>query len=184
MAYSNYDNLESVVRGCIRMDDKAQELLYKKYFGYALTVALLYSTDRNDAIEVVDDSFLKVFSEIKKFDISQPFKGWLRKIVINTAIDKFRKKNRRIDFKETDSVAIQDTAPGPISCLTAQDIMKLLNCLPHTYKTVFCLYDIEGYSHDEIAAKLKIPASSSRVYLTRARKQMRELYNKHINDTT
>lgn len=166
------------------MDDKAQELLYKKYFGYALTVALLYSTDRNDAIEVVDDSFLKVFSEIKKFDISQPFKGWLRKIVINTAIDKFRKKNRSIDFKETDSVAIQDTAPGPISCLTAQDIMMLLNCLPHTYKTVFCLYDIEGYSHDEIAAKLKISASSSRVYLTRARKQMQELYNKHINDTT
>jgi len=182
VADRNYDNLFSIIGGCIRKDEKAQEILYKQYFGYAMSVALLYSSNRNDAIEIVNDSFLKVFSEVKSFDISKPFKGWLRRIVINTAIDKFRKSSRTAGFRDVDQISAPDPAPGVISNLTARDIISLLNTLPHIYKTVFCLFDIEGYSHEEIAGKLKIPESTSRVYLIRARKKMRDLYNKHIDD--
>lgn len=182
MADRNYDNLFSIIGGCIRKDGKAQEILYKQYFGYAMSVALLYSSNRNDAIEIVNDSFMKVFSELKSFDTSRPFKGWLRRIVINTAIDKFRKSSRTAGFRDVDQITAPDPAPGVISNLTARDIISLLNTLPHIYKTVFCLFDIEGYSHEEIAGKLKIPESTSRVYLIRARKKMRDLYNKHIDD--
>ena len=182
MADRNYDNLFSIIGGCIRKDGKAQEILYKQYFGYAMSVALLYSSNRNDAIEIVNDSFMKVFSELKSFDTSRPFKGWLRRIVINTAIDKFRKSSRTAGFRDVDQISAPDPAPGVISNLTARDIISLLNTLPHIYKTVFCLFDIEGYSHEEIAGKLKIPESTSRVYLIRARKKMRDLYNKHIDD--
>ncbi len=182
MADRNYDNLFSIIGGCIRKDEKAQEVLYKQYFGYAMSVALLYSSNRNDAIEIVNDSFMKVFSELKSYDISRPFKGWLRRIVINTAIDKFRKSARTAGFRDVDQISAPDPAPGVISNLTARDIISLLNTLPHIYKTVFCLFDIEGYSHEEIAGKLKIPESTSRVYLIRARKKMRDLYNKHIDE--
>ncbi|MHC1779123.1 MAG: RNA polymerase sigma factor [Bacteroidales bacterium] len=182
MADRNYDNLFSIIGGCIRKDGKAQEILYKQYFGYAMSVALLYSSNRNDAIEIVNDSFMKVFSELKSFDTSRPFKGWLRRIVINTAIDKFRKSARTAGFRDVDQISAPDPAPGVISNLTARDIISLLNTLPHIYKTVFCLFDIEGYSHEEIAGKLKIPESTSRVYLIRARKKMKDLYNKHIDE--
>ena len=139
-------------------------------------VALIYNHQRNDALEVVNDSFVKVFSKIGKYDTSKPFQGWLRKIVINTSIDQLRKKNKNYRFEEPDKYAIPDESPSIIGQLAAQDIIVLLNQLPHFHKTVFCLYEIEGYSHEEIAEQLGIPVSSSRVYLTRAKKQLRELF--------
>ncbi len=180
MAESDYDNIE-IIQGCIRRDDKSREKLYKKFFGYALSVALLYNNYRNDALEVVDDSFLKVFSEIDRFDSSQPFKGWLRRIVINTSIDKFRKENRKKFYNETEPLDTQSDSPGIISNLTAKDIMSLLGFLPRIHKTVFCLYEIEGYSHEEISRQLKIPESSSRVYLARSKKRLRELFQLYFN---
>jgi RNA polymerase sigma factor (sigma-70 family) len=165
-----------IIQGCIRKSEKSQELLYKKFFGYALSIALIYNSQRNDALEVVDDSFVKVFTEIEKFDESQSFKGWLRKIVINTSIDLFRKNHKKNLFVEAEAQYIQDETPNIISHLTAQDIIELLNRLPHVHKIVFSLYEIEGFSHEEIAQQLYISESSSRVYLTRAKKQLRELF--------
>ena len=151
-------------------------MLYKKFFGYALSVALIYNHQRNDAIEVVDDSFVKVFSEIGKFDTSQSFKGWLRKIVINTSIDRLRKNHRKHIFMETGTYHVPDETSNIISDLTAQEIIGLLNRLPDILKIVFSLYEVEGYSHKEIAEQLNIPVSSSRVYLTRAKRKLRELF--------
>ncbi|OFY41781.1 MAG: hypothetical protein A2X18_09980 [Bacteroidetes bacterium GWF2_40_14] len=180
--------MEVIIQGCIRKSIKHQELLYKKYFGYALSIAMLYNSQRNDAIETVDDSFLKVFSEIERLDTKQSFKGWLRKIVINTSIDKFRKKTREMplierealpDIHESHGANIEQ--PEIISRLTAQEIIEMLNELPEVQKTVFCLYEIEGYCHEEIAGQLNMSMSTSRVYLTRAKKRLRELYQVYYN---
>ncbi len=181
MANTGSEELEKIIQGCIRRNEKSREMLYKKYFGYALSVALLYTGQREDAIEVVDDSFIKVFSEIGRFDISQPFKGWLRKIVINTSIDRLRKNNRMLELSGHESVREDHYNPEIIGKLTASEIMSMLKLLPEVHKTVFCLYEIEGYSHEEIAGRLKIPESSSRVYLTRAKKRLRELFHKNYN---
>jgi len=173
---SKEENLEFIVQGCIRKNQKYQELLYKRFFGYSLSVALIYNHQRNDALEVVNDSFMKVFSKIDKYDPSMPFKGWLRKIVVNTSIDYLRRNNKDQLHLEAEKQTIQDETPSVISHLAVQDIIQILNLLPHLHKTVFCLYEIDGYSHEEISEKLFIPTSSSRVYLTRAKSQLRELF--------
>ena len=178
MADSNYESLDSIIKGCIQKEEKAQEKLYKDYFGYALSVALLYSNNRNDAIETVNDSFIKIFREIKTFDLSLSFKAWLRRIVINTSLDRIR-KNKRILLGQAEAMQLYDNSPSVCELLQAQEITSLLNYLPHIHKTVFMLFEIEGYSHEEIAKRLKIPISSSRVYLTRAKKQLRDLYIEH-----
>ncbi len=170
------ENLEEIIQGCIRKNKKFQELLYKKFFGYALSVALIYSHQRNDALEVVNDSFVKVFSKIEKYDTSKPFQGWFRKIVINSSIDNLRRKNKNFLHVEAEKQQIQDETPNVLSHLAAQDILKILNQLPHFHKAVFCLYEIEGFNHEEIAGQLGIPVSSSRVYLTRAKQQLRQLF--------
>ena len=176
MESSKEENLELIIQGCIRKIEKSQEILYKKFFGYALSVALIYNHQRSDALEVVNDSFVKVFSKIGKYDTSKSFPGWLRKIVVNTSIDYLRRNSKKHQFFEADKQAIKDEAPNAINNLAAQDILEILNLLPHFHKTVFCLYEIEGFSHEEIAEQLGIPISSSRVYLTRAKKQLRELF--------
>jgi len=170
------EGLDEIIRNCLRKDGKAQEMLYKQFFGYALGVALLYNKQRGEALEVVNDSFMKVFAEIPRFDTSKPFKAWLRRIVINTSIDRFRRESRTGFHYENDSFHVPDCNPGIISDLTAQDVTRLLNQLPDIHKIVFSLYEIEGFSHDEIGEKLNIPVSSSRVYLTRAKKKLRKLF--------
>lgn len=168
--------LEDMLEGCIRKKDKSRELLYKRFFGYAMGVALLYNHQRDNALEVVNDSFLKVFSKIDQYDRSLPFQGWLRKIVINTSIDYLRRNSKTPLHLEAEKQHIPDETPNIISEMAAADLLKILNLLPYFHKTVFCLYEIEGYSHEEIAGRLGIPTSSSRVYLTRAKAQLRELF--------
>ncbi|MEL7586070.1 MAG: RNA polymerase sigma factor [Prolixibacteraceae bacterium] len=168
--------LGKIIRNCVRKDGKAQEMLYKRFFGYAMGVALLYNKQKGEALEVVNDSFLKVFTEIPKFDTSKPFKAWLRKIVINSSIDRFRRESRSFFYNENESFHVPDSRPNIISDLTAQDVIQLLHQLPDMQRIVFSLYEIDGFNHDEIGEKLNIPASSSRVYLTRAKRKLRKLY--------
>ena len=174
------EDLDEIIRGCIRKVEKSQEILYKKYFGYALSVAMIHSKNREDALEIVNDSFVKVFNEIGHFEPSLSFKSWLRKIVINTSIDRFRKNNKMNFFSETETFLVPDETPGIVSQLTAQDILSLLAHLPYIHRLVFNLHEIEGFSHDEISEKLNIPGSSSRVYLTRAKHKLRELFQTYF----
>jgi RNA polymerase sigma-70 factor (ECF subfamily) len=176
------ESLESLIRGCVQKNLKAQEGLYKRYFGYAMSVALLYSDNRDEAMESVNDSFIKIFAEIRRFDTGKSFMAWLRRIVINTSIDRIRKNRRFKEMREDLNDYIPSGTPSAQSRLTAQDIMDLIKLLPGLHRAIFCLYDIEGYSHEEIAVKLKIPESSCRVYLSRARKRLRELYEFNFND--
>jgi len=175
------EELREIIRKCCGKDKKSQEMLYKHFFGYALSIALIYNKQRDEAIDIVNDSFMKVFSEISKFNLEKPFKSWLRKIVINTSIDHFRRHHRNSFFEEKDSVLIADRNANIISNLTAEDVVGLLNKLPEIQKIVFNLYEIEGFSHEEIGEKLRMPASSSRVYLTRAKKKLRELFPLYFN---
>ncbi|MEA5006784.1 MAG: RNA polymerase sigma factor [Rikenellaceae bacterium] len=181
MARPQEEDIGEIIQGCIHKNEKSREVLYRKFFGYAMSVALLYANDRGDATEIVNDSFIKIFKEIRKFDTSMSFKSWFRRIVINTAIDRFRKESRKRTMIQVDELPVHDTEPGVISKISAEEIFSLLNNLPLIHKTIFCLYEIEGYSHEEIAKELKIPESSCRVYLTRAKKRLQELYRLHFN---
>jgi RNA polymerase sigma-70 factor (ECF subfamily) len=174
--------IQKLIEGCRNNKLKCQEMLYKHFFGYALTIAVRYTGSRCEAIEVVDDSFMKVFDKIILYNNEQSFKGWLRKIVINTAIDKNRKqqgrniKEKKINGRDVLSNATNDTDSG----LYVTELLELIRCLPYLHRSVFNLFEIEGFSHKEIAELLQIPESSSRTYLTRAKRELRGLYKKYF----
>lgn len=172
---SEQDSLHQIIAGCREYDIHSQERLYKKFYGYALGIALAYCPTREDALEVVNDSFLKVFKRIKTFRTSENFKPWFRQVVVNTAIDKAR-ANKRFN-QHVEIVETRQASPVDIeSELYAKQIYNLLNELPELLRFVFNMYEIEGYSHKEISQKLEIAESSSRTYLTRAKTRLRELY--------
>lgn len=172
---SEQDKLEKIIGGCQNYDPETQEELYKKFYGYVLGVALTYCSTRADADEVVNDSFMKVFKKIKTYKNQLPFKPWLRAIVVNTSIDRARKNkrfNNHVEFEDIQPVSSVDLDAE----LHAKQIFSLLNELPELLRFVFNMYEIEGYSHREIAGKLEIAESSSRTYLTRAKSELRQLY--------
>lgn len=166
-----------LISQCKKGSLKYQELLYKQFYGYAMGISLRYSYNRDDALEAVNDAFIKVFNAIHNYDPNKAFKAWLRTIVVNTAIDRRRKDMKHqlnLELDHTMQVQSQQSAVGR---LNANDILKLMDVLPAIQRTIFNLYEIDGYSHDEIAAMLNIPPSSSRVYLSRAKEKLRNLIN-------
>ncbi|HMR15021.1 RNA polymerase sigma factor [Mariniflexile maritimum] len=170
-----------IIFGCIKKIRKDQELLYKKYYGYIMSISLSYASNREIAQEIVDDTFMKVFDSIKSFDINQPFKGWLRKITINTAIDHLRKNKKFTHHLDLYELNGELPSIEAIDKLTVDDIHKLIAQLPDMLKVVFNLYELEGYNHKEIAAVLNIAESSSRTYLTRAKERLRDVVVKYCN---
>ena len=166
---------DEIISGCIKGGLKWQEMLYRHFYGYAMGISLRYGLNRDDALEVVNDGFIKIFNTIGKYDNTRPFKAWLRTIMVNTAIDRRRRDLKfQLNTELDDVVAVAPEATA-VDKLNAEDILKMLQHLPPVQLTVFNLFEIDGYSHDEIGKMLSIPASSSRVYLTRAKEKLRNL---------
>jgi RNA polymerase sigma factor (sigma-70 family) len=164
-----------VLKGCSRGKIRAREELFKLYYGYVMSVALRFSSCHDNALEITNDSFLKIFMKIGTHKIEKEFKAWVRKIVINTAIDRYR-----TDEKNNVEVSIEAACNEPadesiIDDLNAEEIIKLINSLPVNYRYTFSLFEIEGFSHDEIALRLGITAGTSRSNLTRAKKMLRQM---------
>lgn len=174
--------LENLIAQCKKGNVVQQEMLYKHFYGYSLSICRLYTYSNDDAVSILNDSFLKVFSSIEKngYNNSIPFKNWLRRILINTAIDNYRKNSKH--YYQLDISEIDDKIPDEaiVDNLTVEDILKLLDQLPEMHRLVFNLYEIQGFSHQEISIKLSIGESTSRVFLTRAKKKLRVLFNKNF----
>lgn len=168
-------DFNKVLKGCSRGDLKAQEYLFKQYYGYVMSIALRFSSCYENALEITNDSFLKIFREIESHHTDREFKAWVRKIVVNAAIDYYRR-----DKKNGIEISIELAYDEPvdesvIDNLSAEEIIKLINSLPMKYRYTFNLFEIEGYSHDEIALQLGITASTSRSNLARAKKMLRQI---------
>jgi len=154
---------------------KYQEMLYKHFYGFAMGIGLRYCLSKDDALEVVNDAFIKVFNSIDSYNSDKPFKAWFRVILINTAIDRRRKELKYQLNIELENAKPILNASIAVENLNVQDILKLMKELPAIQLAIFNLFEIDGYSHDEIAEILNIPASSSRVYLSRAKEKLRSL---------
>jgi RNA polymerase sigma-70 factor (ECF subfamily) len=174
--------LERLIAECKKGNVLHQEMLYKHFYGYALSICRLYTYSNDDAVSILNDSFLKVFTSIKKegYNNSIPFKNWLRKILINTAIDNYRKNSRHNNHIEISEAANVLATTNSVENLNAEDILKLLDQLPEQHRLVFNLYEIQGFNHQEISLKLAISESTSRVFLTRAKKKLRVLIGKNF----
>ena len=172
-----------IIKQCYLMDRKAQEKLYKGYYNYAMSIALRYSESKEDSVEVLNDSFLKVFTKIQQFNLGENFKSWIRKIIINTSIDKYRvsKKKFNTSFDHDSEISHISINENLLDNLIADDIIKVIQNLPGVYRITFNLYEIEGYSHTEIGKMLNINESKSRTNLSRAKKKLRILLNENFD---
>ncbi len=155
-------------------------MLYEMFFRYGISVVRRFSSVEEDAREILNDAFVKAFSKIHLFDERSDFKPWFRKIVVNTSIDHYRSAMGKVSTTDGGEITAQIPENASfLDSLNANDIIRLLDSLPDIYRIPFVLYEIEGYSHAEIAKKLKIKESTSRSNLTRAKQQLQLLVTKH-----
>ncbi len=177
-------NEESILLQCKQNDSRAQELIYKRYFGYVMHFTLSYTKNKSDAHELANTVFFKFFSKINRFDETKPLKPWLKRLTVNTCIDFIRSQKRRRmiseDMNEYTQIAAHIENGGEMA-LEKNDIISALNSIPNQYKNVFTLYAIGGFSHKEIAEQLGISIGASKSNYHRARKklqaQLTELYS-------
>jgi RNA polymerase sigma-70 factor (ECF subfamily) len=163
-----------LIKGCIKQDARCQRLLFDKYAGKMMSVCLRYANDTMEAEDMIQDAFIKVFQYIGQFKFEGAFEGWIRRIVVNTAIRHLEKK--KLHFKDIDENS-QNTPKIEAQAynhLGEDDLLKLINQLPDGYRLVFNLNVIEGYSHEEIAEMLNIQAGTSRSQLVKARKMLQQ----------
>jgi RNA polymerase sigma-70 factor (ECF subfamily) len=174
---SNIPALPELLAGCLRNHRRSQELLYRQFYGYAMSVCLRYAPTREGALEVLNDGFLKVFTRLDQYEPTQSFKGWLRRILINTAVDHYRQEVRHFyheDVEQADQIAGTESIDA-YSQLAHEELMRLIQRLSPAYRLVFNLYVIDGFSHDEIAAQLGTSVGASKSNLARARENLRQL---------
>lgn len=172
------ENITYIIKGCIEKKHKYQRIIYERYRGYALKIVFRYIYRYDRAVDVVNDGFVKLLRNFEKFELAgdeedneKILMGWLKAILVNTAIDELRKGNMlpEIGGISEDVWEIKDTSHDPYQLLLYKDLAILIKELPPSYRIVFNLYVIDGYSHSEIADMLKIPPGTSKSNLSRAR---------------
>ena len=173
------DNLENIIKACLKQDKNAQQTLIKLFFGYAKTISMRYTAHQEEAEEIINDSFLKIFNHLKNYDHSIPFKAWLRTIVINTSIDHFRKNQKYRQLVDIDEVELINDAEDIISKISAEEILVLIQQLSPAYRMVFTLYVVEGYNHREIASMLGIKEGTSKSNLQDARRKLQYMIERN-----
>lgn len=167
---------KELVEGCIKEDRICQRYLWDKYAPKLLTVSIRYCKSREDAEDVLMESFVKIFDKLPEFRFQSSLETWMRRVVVNNSINKLRatKIMDTIDHENHD-IGFEDVS---FDNMNARELLKLLEKLPVGYRTVFNLFAIEGYSHREISDELGIDEGTSRSQLAKARKALQEMIEK------
>jgi RNA polymerase sigma factor (sigma-70 family) len=173
---------EEIIKGCIQEDESSQRELFHRYAGKMLGVCQRYARNSADAEDIVQDAFIKVFEKIHQFKSEGSFEGWIRRIVVNTALKKYtviRYDKEVSGFEVTDRNESSMEASA-YSHLNEKELLGLINNLPDGYRLIFNLFVIEGYQHEEIAQMLKIQPGTSRSQLVKARNMLKQqIMQKH-----
>jgi RNA polymerase sigma factor (sigma-70 family) len=173
----------TLVEGCCNNDRNSQRELYQFLYGYAMKICYRYTTHQHEAEELTNESFVKLFKNIKLFDASRQanvdalFKAWFKRIIINTCIDHLRRNHSLLNGYSltNDSENIADKGETGIDRLSYEEIVEAIRQLSPVYKTVFNLFVIEGMTHEEIAAQLEISVGASKSNLSKARNNLRKI---------
>ncbi len=173
--------LDDIIKGCIAGKPEAQEALYKKYSGKLFGISLRYTKDYSAAEDVLHEGFIKIYKNISNFKGTGSFEGWIRRIIINTALERFRKHFQMYSISDVNEAEDSIKYNHILTELAAKDLLKLIQDLPTAYKMVFNLYAIDGYTHKEIGTILNISEGTSKSNLSRARKILQaKLEDKYI----
>lgn len=162
---------DELIRGCLKDDASSQKEIFNRFAGRMLGVCNRYARNSADAEDILQDAFIKIFGKIYQFKFEGSFEGWIRKIVVNTALKKYslRRYEKEVvgyEIKDRDESSME---PSAYAHLNQKEIMDLINNLPDGYRLIFNLFVIEGYQHDEIAEMLGIQSGTSRSQLVKAR---------------
>ncbi|MFC2097420.1 RNA polymerase sigma factor [Bacteroidota bacterium] len=163
------EKIVDILRGCKAGNRMAQEKLYNTFSAKLFGVCLRYTKDITEAEDVLQDGFLKIYNNISQYREKGSFEGWMRKIIINTALERYRKQNLLFPVSEIYESNDFIKYDNLISDISANELLKIIQQLPPRYKLVFNLYAIEGYKHKEVAEKLGITTGTSKSNLARAR---------------
>lgn len=164
-----------LIEQCLKGKARYQKLLYDKFACKVYPVCYRFAKNEEDAKDILQETFIKVFDKLNTFQDTGSFEGWIRKIAVNTAIRHYHNTLREIDKHDIEQAPELASDESVLSELNAADLIKMISSLPTGYRVVFNLYAIEGYSHKEIAEELGITESASRSQLTRARQTLIQL---------
>ncbi|MFN7312996.1 MAG: RNA polymerase sigma factor [Bacteroidota bacterium] len=171
---------KDMIDGCISGKRSSQKMLYERYASKMLGVCMRYAKDRAEAEDMMQEGFIKVFHNISRFKNEGSFEGWVRRIMVFTAINFFKHRSRKfqedLDQEDYDAVYHDDI----IDKISAKEIIALVQQLPEGYRMIFNLYAVEGYTHKEISDMLGIAVGTSKSQYARARMVMQQLLAKHF----
>jgi RNA polymerase sigma factor (sigma-70 family) len=183
------NNVEEIVKGCINNNRKYQEMLFKYFYGKMFAVCLTYVSDKDEATDILQEGFIKVFKKIHTFDSSSGAKlhSWIKRIMSNTAIDYLRVR-KRVKFTPMETVGNTISVPNEIeemefmeeTDLKASKALELISQLSPAYRTIFVMFAIEDYSHKEIAEMLGISEGTSKSNFFKARNKVKTLLQKEF----
>lgn len=173
---------EELIEGCVAANKRSQQELYTRYANRMWGVCLRYARNREEAEDILQEGFIKVFDNISKFRNEGSFEGWIRRIMVNTALKHYSRNTFREESLGADEHLAGSIPAEAISRLSEKDLLCLIASLPEGYRLVFNMYVIEGYDHREIASMLGIAESTSRSQLVKARIMLQKQINSKNND--
>ncbi|MDN3668084.1 RNA polymerase sigma factor [Echinicola jeungdonensis] len=161
---------KELVKGCIKGNRKLQEQLYRTYASKMYSICLSYANRREEGMDILQEGFVKVFRQIKTFKFQGSLEGWIRRIIVRTAIDHFRKYKEERDLSASEFLEVEDgRSLSALENMALEDLMGYLQKLPEGARVVFNLYAIEGYNHREIAELINISEGTSKSQYSRAK---------------
>nr|WP_262904562.1 RNA polymerase sigma factor [Hymenobacter lucidus] len=174
--------LIALLAGCQRAERDAQRRLYGLYYSFAMSICLRYTRTRDEAMEAANDGFMKVFRDVSRFDVTRhevsgSFRGWLKRIMIHTAIDHYRTQGKHQHQQELNDAAYAeaDTGNSALDILSYEELLRLIQQLSPAYRTVFNLYVIDGFTHEEVSSQLGISVGASKSNLSKARAHLKNI---------
>lgn len=175
-------NHEQLVKKCLEKDSLAQKQLFDSFSRKMMGVCLRYTKDAEEAQDVLQIGFVKVFEKLHLFNSEGSLEGWIRKVVINCALDQIRKNKKFENNIDLDTVDYQLPSENEnvLGQLSVNDLLKIIQAMPTGFRTVFNMYAIEGYSHQEIADQLNISINTSKSQYSRARVYLQKIIEKKI----
>ena len=163
--------IRNIINGCLKGNRRDQELLYRRHAPKLYAVCLQYSGNDEEARDILQEGFIKIFENLNHYKYEGSFEGWMRRIIVNTALEKFRSRHNLYRVDDIDQIPELDAEPDSedYSGLDAEDLLEIIRELPPKYRMVFNLFAIEGYSHKEIGQMVNISEGTSKSNLARAR---------------
>ncbi len=179
MNLSDRDSIKEIVEGCARGDRYYQQQLYKAMYSQMMAVCYRYASRSEDAKDLFQEGFIKVFEKIGKYDFKGSLQGWIRRIMVNNAIDHYRKHKNKYAMSESmveaGNIPDNDFDESIFEDITADQLLDCVQDLSPVYRSVFNMYVLDGYTHAEIAIELNISEGTSKSNLSKAKKNLKEM---------